>query len=248
MFSLFKKTADAAGGLEGLYCDMHSHLIPGIDDGARDLESSIRLIRGLHALGYKQLITTPHINVDGFPNTPAIIREGLQTVREELRRQQIDVDLHAAAEYLIDDGFMTALENGEPFMTLRENLLLVEFSFVVPAINVLEILFDLQVKGYKPVLAHPERYLYFAGTRGWYDRLRDAGCIFQLNLLSLIGYYGKGSQQLADYLIKKGYIDLLGTDLHHEKHLAMLRTPALHKKVRRLLESGMVRNAQLLGD
>jgi len=227
---------------------MHSHLIPGIDDGVRNLESSILLIRGLHALGYKRIITTPHINADGFPNTPAIIRTGLETVRHELLRQQIDVDLHAAAEYLIDDGFMTALENGEPFMTLRDNLLLVEFSFVVPAINVMEILFDLQVKGYRPVLAHPERYLYFAATRGWYDRLRDAGCIFQLNLLSLIGYYGKVSQQLADYLIRKNYIDLLGTDLHHEKHLAMLRTPALHRKVQRLLESGVVKNEQLLGD
>jgi len=248
LFSLFRKTGEPAGGLEGLDCDMHSHLIPGIDDGAKDLESSVLLIRGLHALGYRRLITTPHINVDGFPNTPAVIRSGLATVREELRRQQIDVDLHAAAEYLIDDGFMEALENGEPFMTLKDNLLLVEFSFVVPAINVLEILFDLQLKGYKPVLAHPERYIYFAGSRGWYDRLRDAGCVFQLNLLSLIGYYGKDSQQLADYLIKKGYIDLLCTDLHHEKHLAMLQTPALHKKVRRLLESGVVRNAQLLGD
>ena len=227
---------------------MHSHLIPGIDDGAKDLETSIQLIQGLRALGYRRIITTPHVNSDGFPNTPAIIRSGLATVREELRRRQIDVDLHAAAEYLIDDGFMTALENGDAFMTLKDNLLLVEFSFIVPAINILEILFDLQVKGYKPVLAHPERYVYFASGRGWYDRLRDAGCIFQLNLLSLIGHYGKLSQQLAEYLIKKNYIDLLGTDLHHEKHLALLQSPALHKKVHRLLESGVVRNAQLLGD
>ncbi|HXB05498.1 MAG TPA: CpsB/CapC family capsule biosynthesis tyrosine phosphatase [Puia sp.] len=226
---------------------MHSHLIPGIDDGAKDLESSVRLIRGLRSLGYRKIITTPHINGEGFPNTPAVIRAGLETVRAELLRQQIDIELHVAAEYLVDEHFMTALENGEAFLTLKDNLLLVEFSFIVPAINVLEILFDLQVKGYKPVLAHPERYLYFAGNKAWYDRLRDAGCIFQLNLLSLIGYYGKGSQQLAEFLIKRKYIDLLGTDLHHERHLEMLRSPALFKKVDRLLESGMIRNAQLLG-
>lgn len=247
LFGAFKKkSAAASAGLQGLVNDMHSHLIPGIDDGSPDMETSILLIRGLAALGYRKLITTPHINGDVFPNTPAIIRSGLENVRAELRRQQIDVQLDAAAEYLMNDHFTQALEKGEPFLTLKGNLVLVELSFVVPAINVLELLFQLQMKGYQPVLAHPERYLYFAANKAWYDKLRDAGCLFQLNLLSLIGYYGKESMQLAEYLVKKKQVDLLGTDLHNEKHLHILQSSELSRTVGKLLDSGLIRNATLL--
>jgi protein-tyrosine phosphatase len=225
---------------------MHSHLIPGIDDGVKDMESSLALIRGLMALGYKKIITTPHINADIFPNTPAIIRNGQALVTAELKRQNIDVGFHAAAEYLMNDHFTRALESGEPFLTLKDNLILVELSFAVPSINLKEILFDLQVKGYQPVLAHPERYLYFGANKAWYDQLRDAGCLFQLNLLSLRGHYGKDSLQLAEYLIKKKYVDLLGTDMHHERHLEMLRSsPRIFETAHRLVDAGLIRNANL---
>ena len=156
MWPLFRKKITIPSGLSGLRCDMHSHLIPGIDDGSPDLETSIRLIRGLMDLGYKKIITTPHINADIFPNTPAIIRAGEAEVSGELARQGIDVELHAAAEYLMDDRFVRMLEEGEPLLTLQDKLVLVELSFAVPAMNIKEILFQLQLKGYQPVLAHPE--------------------------------------------------------------------------------------------
>jgi tyrosine-protein phosphatase YwqE len=247
MFSFFKKRAEfQAGAFEGLACDLHSHLIPGIDDGAPDLDTSIRLIRGLMELGYKKIITTPHSNGSGFPNTPEIIRAGEAQVVAELRRQQLSVELHAAAEHLIDDRFTEALEAGRPFLTLKDNLILVELSFVVPAINLKEVLFDLQLKGYLPVLAHPERYLYFKANKAWFDELRNLGCLFQLNLLSFTGYYGREVRELADYLVKKKYIDFLGTDLHHERQLKLLgSSPRLERRVGKLLDTGLIRNAQL---
>ena len=247
MFSFFKKkSSNAVRPLESLSTDMHSHLIPGIDDGAPDMETSLRLINGLIDLGYKKIITTPHINGDVFPNTPEVIRAGAAAVTEELRKKNIDVEFRAAAEHLMDDHFTNALAAGEPFLTLKDNLILVELSFVVPAINLKEILFQLQVKGYQPVLAHPERYLYFGANKAWYDQLRDAGCLFQLNLLSFSGYYGREAQQLAEYLVKKNYVELLGTDLHHERHLHMLgASTRLHSVVNRLMDTGLIRNPTL---
>ncbi|MBS1603620.1 MAG: histidinol phosphatase [Bacteroidetes bacterium] len=246
MFSFFKrKPADAADGLVGLGCDMHSHLIPGIDDGVKTVDDSIRLIRGLMELGYRKIITTPHINADIFPNTPEIIRNGEALVRAELARQGLEVGFSAAAEYLMDDHFYNLLSEGQQLLTLKDNMVLVELSFAVPAINLKELLFDLQVKGYQPVLAHPERYLYFGANKGWYDQLKETGCLFQLNLLSLRGHYGQESQQLAEWLIKKKYVDLVGTDMHHERHLELLRSPRVFKTVRQLLDAGLLRNPDL---
>ena len=245
MFSLFKRKPTGGAAFEGLGCDMHSHLIPGIDDGAPDLQTSIQLIRGLQSLGYRKLITTPHINADTYQNTPAIIRQGQAVVEAELQKQNIDVEFRAAAEYLLDEGFTRALSNGEPFLTIKDNLLLIELSFIVPLLNLKEILFELQLKGYQPVLAHPERYLYFAANKGWYEQLRDAGCLFQLNLLSFRGHYGKDAQQLAEWLVKKGYVELLGTDLHRAQHLAGLDSPKIEQRVRALLDTGRLLNPQL---
>lgn len=231
---------------EGLVCDMHSHLIPGIDDGARELADSLILARGLAELGYKRLITTPHINGSMFRNNPANIGEGAVRVSAALQREQIALEFRAAAEYLLDDLFMDNLSAGKPFLTLKGNLVLVELSFAVPAINLKEILFDLQLKGYQPVLAHPERYLYFAASRGWYDQLRDAGCLFQLNLLSFAGYYGREARELAAWLVKKKYVEFVGTDLHNEKHLQLLRSSgSIYRTVQQLLDAGLLRNQEL---
>jgi len=246
MFSLFRKKIGIPSRLSGLRCDMHSHLIPGIDDGSPDLETSIRLIRGFIELGYKKIITTPHINADIFPNTPAIIHAGAANVMEELRRLNIEIEFRAAAEYLMDERFSELLAAGDNLLTLKDNLVLVELSFAVPAINLKEILFDMQLKGYQPVLAHPERYLYFGANKKWYDQLRDAGCLFQLNLLSFAGHYGPDSKQLVEYLVKKRYVDLLGTDLHHEKHLEILKSSAkIHRVVEELMLTGLIRNPEL---
>lgn len=245
MFSFFKKKTNGPTDLSGLSCDMHSHLIPGIDDGAKDLEDSLQLIDGLIELGYKKLITTPHILADYYPNTPENIGEGKELVHKALRQKGIDIEFRAAAEYLMDDYFLKLLESGDPLLTIKDKMILVELSFAVPAINLKEMIFQIQLSGYQPILAHPERYLYFGADKTWYDRLRDAGCLFQLNLLSIPGYYGKGSMELAQYLIKKNYVDLLGTDLHHQRHLDTIRNSTrIAETVQKLLDTGRIRNTE----
>lgn len=246
MISFFKKSPRPAADFSRLSCDMHSHLIPGIDDGSPDMTTSLELIRGLIDLGYKKIITTPHILSDIYPNTPSIIGAGYQDVLAELQRQNISVEFRAAAEYLMDDQFARMLEEDEPLLTLKDKMVLVELSFAVPSINLKELIFEMQIKGYQPVLAHPERYLYFGGNKDWYNQLKEAGCLFQLNLLSLRGYYGKASTELAHYLVKKKYVDLLGTDMHHQRHLETLRSSSqLLDTVNRLVDSGLIRNATL---
>lgn len=225
---------------------MHSHLVPGIDDGAPDLSTSLQLIRGLMDLGYRKVITTPHINADFFPNTPEVIQGGLAAVKAELTHESIELPMQAAAEYLMDDSFTRRLERGEALLRLQDNLVLVELSFIVPAINLMDILFQLQLAGYQPVLAHPERYLYFGANKNWYDELRNAGCLFQLNLLSFSGYYGPQTRDIANYLVKKGYVEYLGTDLHHSKQLEQIRTSAvITRTVERLIDTGSIRNMTL---
>jgi protein-tyrosine phosphatase len=246
VFTFFNRKSRSPVSLESLVSDMHSHLIPGIDDGSPDPETSLELIAGLMDLGYKKIITTPHINGDVFRNTPAIIGEGRTAVLQALQQAGMKVEFRAAAEYLMDDQFAETLSTGGSFLTLRDNLILVELSFIVQALNLKDILFQLQLKGYQPVLAHPERYLYFAGNKAWYDQLRDSGCYFQLNLLSFAGYYGKEARDLALYLVKKGYVDFLGTDLHHARHLEALRSnQAIGKAVQQLEDRGLLRNSAL---
>lgn len=246
MAFLFSKSKQTDVDLSLLGCDIHSHLIPGIDDGARTMEDSLSLVRGLLSLGYKKIVTTPHILQDVYPNTRETIMSGKTAVAEELERQKLPVVFSAAAEYLMDDHFDNMLDGDEELLTIKDRLVLVELSFVVAAINLKDMLFKLQIKGYQPVLAHPERYLYFAANKGWYQQIRDTGCLFQLNLLSMAGYYGKTSRDLAQYLIKQRFVDFLGTDLHHERHLAFLRSsPDLQTMVDKLVDTGLIRNAGL---
>ena len=242
MFSIFRKKIAEEVNLSGIGTDMHSHLLPGIDDGSPDVETSIQLIQGLTDLGYQKLVTTPHIMADIYDNN----LETIQSAHTELKSLKIPQPAHAAAEYFMDNHFDRLLENNVPLLTIKENWVLVEFSFVGAPVNLKEKIFELQIKGYQPILAHPERYLYFLTNKKWYDELKDAGCFFQLNILSLTNYYGKVTSELARYLIKKNYINLLGTDLHHVRHLHVLQTsPQIMGPVKALLDSGVLLNATI---
>jgi protein-tyrosine phosphatase len=241
MLSFFHKKKSSLD-FSSLYCDMHSHLIPGIDDGVPDLDTAIKLITGLMNLGYKKIITTPHIMWDMYKNNSEIIQSGCKIVKEEIERKKLTVDFRAAAEYFIDDHFDEIVDKDLPLLTLKENMVLVEFSFVQEPVELKNIIFKLQIRGYQPVVAHPERYLYFGANKSWYDEMKNAGCVFQVNLLSLIGFYGKSSLELAQYLIKKKYVDLLGTDLHNERHLEVLQNYPSSDLVSKLVDSGLIQN------
>lgn len=216
------------------FVDIHSHLLPGIDDGAKDLETSIALIQKMSSYGIKNFITTPHILGDVYPNTPEIINSKLKEVTDELKRRSLlDISISAAAEYMMDEKFIELIEK-EQLLTLKDNLVLVEMSYFSPPINLYEILFQLQLKGYKPILAHPERYNSYHTNIENYYKLKRAGCLFQLNLLSLTEYYGKHVQKITQKLLKENLYDFVGTDTHHENHLLALQeiaTPKILKKI-----------------
>lgn len=246
MLSIFKKKNNGRVDLSALGADMHSHLLPGIDDGSPDCDTSMELIDGLEQLGFNRFITTPHILWDLYKNDTASITSAHNELQQALRAAGRSVSIRAAAEYYLDEHVDELLEKQEPLRTIKDNWVLIEFSFVAPPFDLSEKLFNLQIKGYKPVLAHPERYAYFSAKKNVYDELKEQGCYFQLNLLSLAGYYGKIPQELANYLVKKKYVDLLGTDLHHSRHLHALRSSfSVMDQIQALLDSGKILNSSL---
>ena len=247
MFKLFSrsKSSRQKADLGLLSTDMHSHLIPGIDDGSPDIETSLELIRGMAALGYKKLITTPHIMWDMYRNERDDILKRLEVLQSAAKAEGIEIELHAAAEYFLDEHVELLLKNNEPLLTISGKMVLVEFSMALASMNLKDILFDLQMKGYQPVIAHPERYIYLEKNKDFYDELKDIGCMFQLNLLAVGGFYGKSVKELANYLIKKEYYDLVGTDLHHDRHLEALENPVLAEPLAKLIATGKIRNTLL---
>ena len=228
-----------------LRADMHSHLLPGIDDGSPDMETSLKLVQGMTELGYKKLITTPHIMWDMYKNTRVIILGKLEELKKAVKEAGINVELQAAAEYFLDDYVAGLLNNKETLLTISGNMVLVELSMANPSLGFKDILFEMHMQGYQPVLAHPERYIYLEYGRNFFDELKTAGCMFQLNLLSLGNYYGRSANELAHFLIKKEYYDLVGTDLHTAYHLQALQDPALSAPLKRLLDSGRIINDRL---
>jgi protein-tyrosine phosphatase len=243
MFSIFKKKLPATPiDFSAVKTDMHSHLLPGIDDGAETLNDSLQLINGLQQLGFQQFITTPHTMWDMYKNTPATISTAHEIFKSHLK----EVPVRAASEYFLDDHFDEMLQQGQSLLTITGKMVLVEFSFVSPPINLKEKIFNLQIKGYTPILAHPERYQFFATQKKIYHELKDMGCLFQLNLLSLSGYYGKISADLALWMIEQKMINLVGTDLHHQRHLDALRNgTAIMRPLNVLLDSGLLQNPAL---
>ena len=247
MFKLFSKskTTPSRSDFSLLKTDMHSHLLPGIDDGSPDLATSLRLIKGMVDLGYTKLITTPHIMWDMYKNTPDKIQEKLEILRAAVKENGINVEIHAAAEYFLDEYVEQLLRKNEPLLPISGKMVLVEFSLAYPSHSLKDILFEMQMQGYLPVVAHPERYIYLEHARDFYDELKDIGCLFQLNLLSLGNHYGKSVHELAQYLMKKEYYDLVGTDLHHARHLESLSNPSLWIPLKKLLDTQKIKNSEL---
>lgn len=217
------------------FVDIHSHLLPGIDDGANDINQSIELIQRMSSYGINNFITTPHILGDLYPNTPQIIQSKLEEVKKELaKRSMTNISIKAAAEYMIDEHFLTLLKDTEDLLTLKDNLVLVEMSYFRPPINLFDILFQLGLRGYKPILAHPERYHSYHNDFRIYQKLKNAGCLFQLNLLSLTDHYGKGVQKTTEKLLRDNMYDFVGTDTHHFNHLDLLQTISTKKNLSKL--------------
>lgn len=216
------------------FVDIHSHLLPGIDDGSKNLEESIQLISEMSSFGIQNFITTPHVLGSVWPNSTDVILDKLDLLQEELEKQNMSfIKINTAAEYMLDEQFDKLLK-ARDLLTLKEDFLLVEMSYFNAPVNLFEILFDIQLAGYRPILAHPERYNFYHNRFEMYHKLKEAGCAFQINLLSLTGYYGESVKKTAEKLIESNLIDYAGSDTHHIKHLNALTRIGTKKNLKLL--------------
>jgi tyrosine-protein phosphatase YwqE len=226
MLSLFKSKPLLKDLIPDNYIDIHSHILPGIDDGAKTFEDSLYLTTALQSFGTTQFITTPHIIRHFWENNNQNIKANEEVTRNELQKNNVMAPFKAAAEYMMDDYFVSLFQTGK-LLTLKDNYVLVEMSYINPPIQLYSILFDLQVAGYIPVLAHPERYVFFHDNFEEYKKLINAGCLLQLNLLAVVGYYGEGIARISEKLLQNGMYSFVGSDAHHKNHIA-----AFHQKIR----------------
>ena len=226
MFNLFKKNPASGLVLQlPVSIDIHSHILPGIDDGAPDIAASLVLVKGIQQLGIKKTVATPHVISDLYRNTPETINAALEKLRAACITEGLDIEITAAAEYMLDDYFIKLLRGSQPLLTIHKNIILTEQSYATPTHNLNEIAFDLISSGYRPIMAHPERYPFYHSNYEAYTHLKDMGFLLQVNLLSLTGYYGKPVAKAARFIFENDLADLVGTDLHHARHLQMLQSP-----------------------
>jgi tyrosine-protein phosphatase YwqE len=244
--SLFGRNK-ALADLSFLSVDMHSHLLPGLDDGLQTIDQSLNFIRQLKDIGYKKLICTPHIFFEMYPNSSETILPKLDLVRNAISKAGIDIIIEAAAEYMIDLEFENLMDSGEHLLTFGEKkYILVEMSYLAPYQNFEKVIFNLQMKGLKPIFAHPERYAYLHNQPGKYERLIELGCDLQVNLLSLSGFYGKEVKKSAELLFKKKMVSFLATDMHHERHMELLKELVQQKEFFSTIASAELLNKTLL--
>ena len=215
--------------------DIHSHLIPGIDDGSPDMETTIILLKKFIDLGYKKVITTPHIMSDYYKNTPEIILSGLDKVNEEIIKNNLDIEIEAAAEYNLEPEFEDLLEKNNLLTFGTENYLLFELSFFDEPPRLNEIIWKMREKGLSPVLAHVERYGYWHKDYDKIEEMINRGVKLQVNIGSIIGAYGPEVKKVAEKLIEDKVINFVGSDCHHEQHLEMInhasRLPIFHSLI-----------------
>lgn len=253
MFNLFKKNKKNAVATElqitgklPVSVDMHSHILPGIDDGSPDVETSLVLVKGLYDLGIRTCIATPHIIGDLYRNTDETIEPALAKLQQACLDAALPMQISAAAEYMLDDYFMELLQSQKPLRTLHKNILLTELPYTSQPPNLQEMLFHIITAGYQPVLAHPERYFYFHHDFEEYKWLKDLGFILQVNLLSLAGYYGKDVARAARYMLDEGLAGMMGTDLHHERHLKALQSSENQKRFYKYVNDAVLVNKELI--
>lgn len=222
---------------------MHSHLLPGLDDGVSTLEEAAQIIETFLQLGYSRIITTPHVMSDAYRNTPETILGKLEELRDYLRKKNIDIPVSAAAEYYLDESLFKMVETNQPLLTFGDRYLLFETNFITEPFNLKEFIFLATTKGYKLILAHPERYLYLQHNLGKVQDLIDRGVLMQMNISSLTGYYSKPVRQMAFKLIDHGMIHWLGSDCHHLQQTQLIRDAKASRYFRKALTLPLLNNS-----
>ena len=224
--------------------DLHSHLIPGIDDGSKNMEDSLEMLKGMQALGYERVITTPHIMSDAYNNSSKIIIEGLRQLRKAAAAEGINIAIGAAAEYYMDEELLSRLERKD-ILTIGGEYLLFETSYISKPLNFKDTIYEIQARGYKAMLAHPERYRYISNPAKEFEEMKNLEIYFQLDINSISGYYGKDAMKNAQVLSDAGMIDFLGSDIHRIKQVDFLKKVFADEKYQKLLENNKILNETL---
>lgn len=245
MFSIFNRTRQYTD-LRWIQVDMHSHILPGLDDGCQELAQSLILLDRLHAVGLSEFYFTPHIFQELYPNNPATVAQAFEQVQTAL---PADSAVGYAAEYMVDTAFDQLLAQPDvALLTLPGKHILIEMSYMQESKQIEKTIFDLQIAGYKPILAHPERYIFYHQQPERIKHLRDMGCLLQVNLLSVYGYYGLNEKRMAKYLIDKGWIDLIGTDVHHERHVRAIEQGLKKEDISTYFKKCKIQNERLFSN
>jgi tyrosine-protein phosphatase YwqE len=246
VFSLFRRKEESYQKAQAITVDMHSHLLPAIDDGVQSYEQSISIIKEFVELGYKKIITTPHIMGDFYRNTPEIILDRLDKLNDIIRELQLPIEVEAAAEYFLDESFMERLHKKEKLLCFgAKKYVLFETSFLNPSPFISQAVFMMQTQGYKPILAHPERYVYLFDNLEKLFELHEKGCLLQVNMTSLVGYYSKPSKIIAEKLIDTKLVSFLGTDCHNEKHCLAVKDTFKNSYFNKALKLDLLNNTLL---
>ncbi len=216
IFNLFKSKPSLKELIPKGYVDIHSHILPGIDDGAKNIEEALSLILQMKKMGFSKIIATPHIYKNLYENDEKTINKSFQKIKRKL---QTDIKIDFAAEYMLDSYFLENLLDSNKLITLKGKYVLVEMSYIFAPYKLYEIIFEIRTHGYIPILAHPERYTFLHNNFKEYQRLKKIGCEFQVNMLSLTNYYGKGVLKICSKLLKNNLVDYFGSDIHNQRHI-----------------------------
>ncbi|MCC5944060.1 MAG: capsular biosynthesis protein [Bernardetiaceae bacterium] len=247
MISLFKRHIASYGDTTPIKVDMHSHLLPAIDDGCKNYEESIHLIEQFIDAGYEKIITTPHVMGDFYRNTPEIILDKLDKLRDIIKQMGLKIEIDAAAEYYADDYFLSLVEKEEQLLSFgKKRYILFETSYINPFPKIEQLIFLLQASGYTPILAHPERYTYLYDNLDRLYQWREKGVLLQININSLTGYYSKPAQKLAELIIDENMVDFIASDCHNNKHFQNMKKAKKLKYYRRAIKNDKLRNNELL--
>jgi protein-tyrosine phosphatase len=241
LFSFLKKKEPQAP-VEELEVDIHSHLIPGIDDGIQSVDEGIEILRAFQSLGYRKVITSPHTMWGTYNNQPEDITNGLKVMRAAIEKANLEIELDAVTEYYLDEHFLKRVGSGEELLSFGNKYVLVETGFMNEPPELKDASFQLNMRGYKMVYAHPERYMYLFDNESLIQDLLDRDVIFQMNMGSLTGHYGKPVQKFAEKLIDMQAIQLVGSDCHNLSHIALMKEARLSKYWNKLLRLELLNN------
>jgi protein-tyrosine phosphatase len=236
MFDLFKKKKNKPlFETLNIDVDFHSHILPCVDDGVKSVEDSFAILRRMQSAGYKKIVFTPHINYPQYTNDEESLRRAFELFKTSVP-EDITLDITLGAEYMITEDFERWIDTHELLCFDDKRRVLIEMSYYFKSNNLQDVIFKLNMEGYRPVLAHPERYLYMADTLSKYDLYKDMGCGYQLNILSLAGVYGPDSMKILRYLLSKGYYTYMGSDTHTLSHINRMFEIKLDSKLLERLE------------